>query len=99
LISYGDLTAAQGTLSLPPRDADFLRFLQEVVAYYYNEYYPAISTPELIKGRDLMAKLQMKPGPLMGEVLKEIREAQLRGALKNRQQALAFASRWLKNKN
>ena len=72
--------------------------LQELVAYYYDDYYPAVSKPELIKGRDLMAKLKMKPGPLMGELLKEIREEQLRGVLSNRKQALDFASNWLKNK-
>jgi poly(A) polymerase len=98
LISYADITAARGPLSDAARDAQFLKLLQELVAYYYNEYYPAISMPELIKGRDLMAKLQVKPGPMMGELLKEIREAQLRGTLSNRNQALDFASHWLKNK-
>lgn len=99
LVAYADITAAKGALSDPPRDAEFLKFLQEVVGYYYEEYYPAVSMPELIKGRDLIAKLQMKPGPQMGELLKEIREEQLRGILKNRQDALSFASNWLKNKN
>ena len=44
-----------------------------------------------------MVVFQMKPGPLMGQVLKEVREAQLSGQLKSREQALEFASRWLKN--
>jgi len=56
-----------------------------------------VNTPELIKGRDLMVLFQMKPGPMMGQVLKEIREAQLSGHLKNREQAIEFAARWLKN--
>lgn len=98
LIAYGDITAARGPLSLPERDAQFLQMLKDLVSYYYKEYYPAVSTPELLKGRDLMAKLHMKPGPLMGELLKEIREAQLQGTLTNKKLALEFASNWLKNK-
>lgn len=99
LLSYADICSAHGALSPSGRDEEFLKFLRELVAYYYKEYYPAVSMPELIKGRDLMAKLQMKPGPQMGELLKEIREEQLRGLLKNRQDAFAFATTWLKNKN
>jgi hypothetical protein len=45
-----------------------------------------------------MAFLQMKPGPLMGELLKEIRESQLTGQLRTREDALDFARGWLKNK-
>ena len=44
-----------------------------------------------------MAFLQMKPGPKMGKLLKEIRESQLEGKLRNRQDALEFASNWLRN--
>ena len=43
-----------------------------------------------------MAVLQMKPGPLMGRLLTEIREEQLSGALHSREEALAFAGEWLK---
>jgi len=69
-----------------------------MIRYYYEEYYPAVNTPELVKGRDLIAVLQMKPGPLMGELLQEIREEQLTGALKSRKEALNFAEEWLKEK-
>jgi tRNA nucleotidyltransferase/poly(A) polymerase len=94
LMSYGDLAAARGPLAGPNREAEFLTMLQELVRYYYQEYYPAVHTPELIKGRDLIAVLQMKPGPAMGQMLREIRELQLSGALKTRQQALEFARGW-----
>jgi hypothetical protein len=40
----------------------------------------------------------MKPGPLMGQLLKEVREAQLSGQLRSREQAVDFASKWLKDK-
>ncbi len=99
LVGFGDLSAARGPLADPARDQEFLQMMRDLVKYYFEEYYPAVSTPELIKGRDLIGFLQMKPGPLVGQLLKEIREQQLVGALRDRDEALDFASRWLKNKS
>lgn len=98
MLAIGDLGAARGPLADPARDAQFVLLIRRMLDYYYREYFPAISTPELVKGRDLMAFLQMKPGPLMGELLKEIRESQLTGQLRTREDALDFARGWLKNK-
>jgi poly(A) polymerase len=98
LVSIADLQAARGPLADPNRIAEFQNMIRDLLIYYFREYYPAINTPELLKGRDLMAILQMKPGPLMGELLKEIREAQFTGALTTRDEALAFARKWLKNR-
>lgn len=99
LISVADLQAARGPLVDPKRISEFLTMVRDMMIYYFREYFPAINTPELVKGRDLMAKLQMKPGPLMGELLKEIREAQYTGDLTNREEAFAFARKWLKNRS
>lgn len=99
LISYGDMAAAQGALADPGRIPKFLQMLRDLLDYYVGTYLPAVNTPEILKGRDLMAVLQMKPGPLMGELLAEVREAQLAGKLSNRNDALDFAMNWLKNRN
>jgi poly(A) polymerase len=98
LVSIADIQAAHGPLADPKRIPEFINMIRDLLIYYFREYYPAINTPELIKGRDLMAILQMKPGPLMGELLKEIREAQFTGVLTSRDEALAFARKWLKNR-
>jgi poly(A) polymerase len=98
LVSYSDIAAAQGPLSDQQRLSDFLKLLNDMVRYYRDEYYPAVNTPELVKGRDLMVIFQMKPGPQMGQLLKEIREAQLSGALRTREEALEFAEKRLRNK-
>ena len=98
LLSIGDMMAARGPLAEPDRDEQFLAMIRRTLDYYFKQYYPAINTPELIKGRDLMAFLHMKPGPLMGQLLQELREAQLTGRLRSREDALEFAQHWLKNK-
>jgi poly(A) polymerase len=99
LIAYGDISTARGPLADPARDSEFFALISEMIRYYFEEYFPSVNTPELLKGRDLMAFLQMKPGPKMGELLKEIREAQLLGKLRDRQDALDFARNWLRNRD
>ena len=99
LIAYGDIATARGPLADPGRDSEFFALISEMIRYYFDEYFPSVNTPELLKGRDLMAFLQMTPGPKMGELLKEIRESQLLGRLHNRQEALDFARNWLRNRD
>ena len=99
LIAYGDMSSARGTIADSSRMDEYRSLMGDLFRYYREEYYPAVNTPELIKGRDLMVLFQMKPGPLMGQLLKELREAQLSGQLRSREQAVDFASKWLKDKN
>ncbi len=98
LIAYGDMSSARGPLVDTSRTDEYRSLMADLFRYYREQYYPAVNTPELIKGRDLMVLFQMKPGPMMGQVLKEVREAQLSGQLRTREQAVDFASRWLKDK-
>jgi tRNA nucleotidyltransferase/poly(A) polymerase len=42
----------------------------------------------LINGHDLIKKLKLKPGPKIGKLLIIAREAQLRGKIKTKTQAL-----------
>jgi poly(A) polymerase len=47
--------------------------------------------PPLAGGDDLIAALGLKPGPALGRLLKDIRERQLEGELKSKEEALAWA--------
>ena len=47
---------------------------------------------DFISGKDLIA-LGMNPGPQMGRVLKEVRQAQDAGKVTNRDQAIMLANR------
>jgi poly(A) polymerase len=48
-----------------------------------------IIPPPLVRGDDLIA-LGMKPGPAFGEILEAVETRQLEGALKDREEALAW---------
>lgn len=47
--------------------------------------------PRLLDGADLIRELWMQPGPEIGQVLRDVRRAQLDGQLTTRAQALAWA--------
>src|SRR5256884_704165 len=51
-----------------------------------------IIPPPLVRGDDLIA-LGLKPGPKFGEILEAVQTRQLEGALKDRQEALAWVKR------
>jgi poly(A) polymerase len=61
-------------------------FLQQKKEEFANE---PIIPPPLVRGEDLIA-LGLKPGPRFGEILEEVETRQLEGALKNREEALAW---------
>jgi len=65
---------------------DNYEFLLKKKEEFANE---PIIPPPLVRGDDLIA-MGMKPGPHFGEILEAVETRQLEGALKNRQEALAW---------
>lgn len=52
-----------------------------------------VAPPRLIRGDELMAALKLSPGPLVGQLLEVVREAQAAGEIRTREEALALAER------
>ncbi len=62
---------------------------------YFEKPEETIAPPRLLDGHDLMSSLALKPGPVVGDVLEAIREAQATGKVSTREEALAFGKNWL----
>lgn len=88
LLSVADRCATRGPLSSPQELEVYFDVCRRLLDAYYQEKEVA----PLIGGRDLMEVLGMPEGLAIGEILKEVRVAQLEGALKSREDALRFAS-------
>ncbi len=54
-----------------------------------------IAPPQLLNGRDVMQAFDLAPGPLIGQLLEAIREAQATGIVSARKDALDFGRKWL----
>jgi poly(A) polymerase len=65
---------------------DNYEFLLRKKEEFANE---PIIPPPLVNGDDLIA-LGLKPGPKFGEILEAVETRQLEGALKDREEALAW---------
>ncbi len=65
---------------------------------WYDKREQLVSPPVLVDGNRLMEALQLKPGPILGELLEQIRMAQVTGVVNTDAEALAFAETYLRNK-
>jgi len=85
LASYADLRATQGPWR-KDRDLDDLnRLIGEIAKAYFSEI------QSLLTGDDLMKKLNLSSGPIIGKLLEYIREAQFEGKIRTRQEAIELA--------
>jgi putative nucleotidyltransferase with HDIG domain len=62
-----------------------------LLAPYFRAHETVIAPPALIDGRALMRELGLQPGKRVGELLDAIREAQVDGDVKSRDDAVALA--------
>jgi putative nucleotidyltransferase with HDIG domain len=69
--------------------AAHLAWVELMLSHYYLP--PPEGRAPLVDGHGLMRELELKPGPLIGQLLREIAEAQAAGEVKTREEALALA--------
>jgi len=60
---------------------------------WFHRHKMVIDPPALVNGRDLIVQTGLCPGPLLGEMLEAIRQAQVQGLIASREQALDYARR------
>ncbi len=95
LLTLADLRAVYGH-TLPQEvwaaALDVCRYLLEHRLEHPQE---SVDPPRLVDGHMLMEALQLSQGPVIGQLLEAIREAQACGEVHTREQALAFARNYL----
>jgi len=92
LLALADAAAVRGE---PPMDVwrgpagDLLRALMAGLGDQERE----AAAPPLVRGQDVMAAFGLGPGPEVGRLLARAREAQALGAVRTREEALAYLAR------
>ncbi|MBI4757875.1 MAG: HD domain-containing protein, partial [Chloroflexi bacterium] len=64
---------------------------------YLAEKEETVSPPRLLDGNDIMAVLGLEPGPLIGDLLEKVREAQAMGMVSDRAEALEYVREIMAN--
>jgi len=96
LLSLADVFATYGhTL---PQDIwiEHLDVVRTLLEAWWERSEESISPVPLVTGDDLILEFGLEPGPTIGELLENIREAQATGQISNRREALALAGDRLK---
>jgi tRNA nucleotidyltransferase/poly(A) polymerase len=97
LVGLADLRGTQGH-TLPQETwraaLDIARILLE---NYWEKPEETVTPPRLLDGNDLMKELNLEPGPVVGQLLEAVREAQATGKISTRKEAIGFARDEKKN--
>ncbi len=88
---WADRMATRGTKSrLDQIDQQRTR-LEELITAYFFKAEEVVSPPRLLDGMRLMSTFHLEPGPLIGDLLGMIEEAQAEGRIRSTEDALALA--------
>jgi putative nucleotidyltransferase with HDIG domain len=91
LVALADVQATHA--GAVPDWEDYLAHIAQLLSFIYDT--PGVGQPPLVDGHLLMRRLALEPGPLLGELLDEITEAQVAGDIETPEQAMQYAARQL----
>jgi poly(A) polymerase len=97
LLSLADRLAARGPAATKELDRRHQETVYLLMEQYYRRREEEPITP-LVTGDDLMTVFHLKPGPLIGELLETIREAQAEGKIGSKDDALRLAKKYLQRR-
>ena len=96
LLFAADTRATAGPKMTPER----VRLIRDAVTgmlrLYEEDLRPRLQAPPLLAGGDLIDRFGLKPGPLIGEILRKVEDARLEGLVLDRDFALEYAAVLLK---
>ena len=90
-LNMADYLAARG----PLLERDEWREHCDLMAYILNADFEMPAAPRLLSGSDVMGEFAIGPGPLVGELLDAVTEAQTAGEVETREDAMLLVSRML----
>jgi len=89
LLSIADINATRGSGIFDDTAEDIEGLVKRVIDYYFKDFIRQINSP-LISGDEIMKRLNLKSGPGIGELLKEIEEMRAEGIISNTEEAIKF---------
>jgi poly(A) polymerase len=91
LISLADVLATYGASLSQERWTRHINVVRSLLGAWWEDREEKVLPPALVDGDDLKSELVLPPGPLIGYLLESIREAQVSGEVRNREDALDLA--------
>ncbi|RPI87790.1 MAG: HD domain-containing protein, partial [Chloroflexi bacterium] len=91
LLSLADVLATYGPTLPADTWSRHLDVVGTLLEAYWDHPEESVTPPPILNGSELIEETGIPPGPLVGKILSEIREAQAEGKVTSREEALAFA--------
>jgi tRNA nucleotidyltransferase/poly(A) polymerase len=98
LLSLADALATYGTALTEEVWANHLDVIRILLEAWWEHPEKSVAPPPIVNGSDLLKECNLSPGPLVGKLLETIREAQVSGRVKTRQEAIELANSVLAGK-
>ena len=90
LLAAAEFLASRGS-DLKQQDwLDYVAGVRTLLDGYFNRYAEVVDPPLLLDGNDIRRLCQLQPGPIVGELLTALREAQVTGAVQSADEAADF---------
>jgi len=96
LLSLADHLATWMEDLIPERWEKRVWVAKELLIAYFKHREEFFPTP-LVRGNELIETLGLKPGPIVGKLLRKIQEAQVEGEVRSREEAFELAKRALES--
>jgi hypothetical protein len=90
LLSLADLMATYGNTLPQERWTRQLDVVQTLMEAWWERAEKQVRPPPLLTGKDLIREFGLEQGPMIGEILESLREAQATGQIDSRQSAIRF---------
>ena len=90
-LNMADFLAARGPLITPAEMRNQVRVINHILTVGPQNQTVVASRKGLLTGHDIMKEFQIGPGPLIGRLLKSVAEAEARGRIRTREEALKLA--------
>jgi putative nucleotidyltransferase with HDIG domain len=99
LLSLADVWATYGTTLTQDRWEQQVNTVRKLLEAWWENPQKQVNPAKIITGNDLIEKMNLSAGPIVGEILEGIREAQATGRIATREEAFQFAQSYLEKKN
>ena len=91
------LDLATSMAQSPPQDLWELKVnvARKLFEAWFENYARIVEPAPILRGDELMGAFDLKPGPMIGDLLVAIAEEQVEGSVDTAEQVMEFARRWL----
>jgi tRNA nucleotidyltransferase/poly(A) polymerase len=95
LLTMADYLGKRGGKVEQQEWIDYLQMIHTLLEGYYRQSETLVNITPLVDGNTLMSRLELSPGPVVGQLIAALHEAQALQQIQSPEEALTWAKVWL----